>query len=104
MVGQEAFDGISEQCGVVARQGGDQEHDRLAFEFLQSRDVARVALKAHELTKRFVNFNAFVNGRLHALDVQCVQVKTRLHIVFAQAINQIIGRRHPVGQVALRQR
>ena len=91
---EHALDRIAQQRGVVARQRGHDQHDRLQLELGQGLDIVAQALEAAQLAKRLVDLYPFLDGHRHAVDLDRADAKSRLFVVFAQTVHQAVSRRH----------
>ena len=89
VVAQHAAHGIAQQGGVVAGQGGDDQHRGLAQQGVQRGGVVRKTLEAAQLAKGLVDFHALANGYVHPIDLHRLNAKLRLLVVFGQAVEQV---------------
>ena len=83
---------IAQQRGVVARQGGHDQHHRLVLEFGQGGRVIGEALEAAQLAKRLVQVDTLVDSDFHAVHVDGLDIKRWLFVVFTQAVKQVVSR------------
>ena len=80
---EHGFDGVAQQGGVMARQGRDDQHGRLALEPGQRGRVVGKTLEAAQLAKRLVNFNPLMNGDVGAANIHRLDIKGRFFVVLA---------------------
>ena len=97
---QHGFDGVAQQRGVVARQGGDDQHGGLRFHGLQRGRVVGEAFEADQIAKGAGDFNALLNRHIGAAHIHRVDAEFGLFVVFTQAVHQIQTRRHSLAQRA----
>ena len=85
---QHGLDRVAQQGGVVARQGGHDQHHGLGFELGQGRGIVRETLEAAQLAKRLVDFDALVDGHVGLVDLDGADAELWLFVIFAQTVHQ----------------
>ena len=103
VVFEHGFYGVTQQCGVVARERRDDQHHRLVFDGDQGVRVVRQALKAQKIAKRTAPLGALVDRDLDAVDLDRAQAKFGLFVVLGQAVHELIAGGHALGKRALGQ-
>ena len=101
VVFEHGLDCIAQQRRVVARQRGNNQHSGLALELGQRGRIIGEALEAPELTKRLVDFNSLVNGDIGPFNIQGLNVKCWLFVVFSQSVHQAVTGGHALGKRVL---
>jgi hypothetical protein len=101
VVTQHGFDGVTQQGGVVARQGGHNQYRRLVFQFCQGCGVIRITLETQQFAKWLFNFDTFMNGHVHTAYVHGADAKLWFFVIFAQAVKQVIACGHALGHGVL---
>ena len=76
----------------------------MRFELGERRRVVRKALETAQFAKCLVHLNAFVDGHLHAIDIDSRNIERGFFVAFAEAIQQVVPRRDAVGHRRLAQR
>ena len=101
MVFQHGFNRVTQQRGVVARKWRNNQHCGLALEFGQRVGIVGKALEAAQLAKRFVDFNPLVNRHAGAVNINRLDAKSWLFVVFTQAVQQAVTGCHALGKRVL---
>ncbi len=104
VVAEHGAHGLAQQRCVVARKRRNDQHHGLALEFFQGLGIVGEALESAQFTEGQVDFNALVDGNVHSIDRHGLDTETRLFVVFAQAVDQIVGRSNALGEWSLLQR
>ena len=95
---QHGLDSVAQQGGVVARQGSHDQHHRLGLERGQGVRIVREAFETAQFAKRLVDFDALMNCHIDPIDLDGLDAKFRLFIIFAQPVHQRIACRHALCQ------
>ena len=90
MVFQHGFDRVTQQGGVVTRQGRYDQHGGLAFELVKRGRVVGEALETAQFAKRLVNFDALINDQVNTVGIDPVNVKSRLFVILTQTVHQAV--------------
>ena len=85
----------------MARQGRYDQHRRLAFEVRERFHIVSEAFEANQIAKRLVDFSAFVDADFNVAHFDGLDAKLGLHIVFAQAVHQVVASRDALHQRVL---
>ena len=81
--------GLAQQGRIVARQGSDDQHHRLALEAGERLGIVAEALEAQQVAEGLGHLDPFLDRDLHPVDVDGADAELGLFVVLAQAVHQV---------------
>ena len=101
---EHGFDGIAQQRGVVTRERSNDQNNRLAFDLGERLGVVGKTFETAQFAKRLVHLDAFVDSDFYAIDIDGFDTELWLHVIFAQAVDQVVSSRYALTQRRLAKR
>ena len=74
------------------------------MDFGEGMGIVRKTFEAAQFAKRFVDFNALVDGNFYAVNIDRSNTKCGFLVIFTQAIDQIVAGRNTLAKVGFADR